>query len=330
MKQPARTRESGQRPTREELVPASGYGRMAEIGALAAAASAVAIGALDAKERLAARDDAADNRAVPDIAHEAGGGLDLARHDSPSHAPDLQTTAARLVELGDGSAPTEHAAAAETVFDPSALTARIAEQIASSVSHVLDMAAGGQGTAQTLSHDIVEQAQSIAQEVHSQFMAHEPLAALADLLPASIGLEALGSSIIESVDRSLAESGVMDLLQGATAIADPDVIIGGIVANLNGLELPIDVSAFGAMPTGIADAVPADLLGGVAHGQNPLADLFYDDGGADVVKSAVDAVGKTLGDAVTEMPKIGFLAQPIDLGDELGGLTHGNGGLHLL
>lgn len=330
MKQPARNRESGQRPSREELAPGSGFGRMAEIGALATAASAVAIGALEAREHAAALDQVVGHPAVSDPENMASYVVDPAPQELLNHEADAHAPEPRLVEFGDAAPAAGHATPTETFLDPSVLTARIAEQIASSVTHVLNMAGGGQGTAQTLSRDIVEQAQNIAHEVHGQFTAQEPLSVLADLVPPSIGLDTLSSDIIAGVDQSLADSGVIDLLHGATAITDPHLILDGVMANLNGLELPIDVAALTAVPTDIADAVPADLLGGVTSGQNPLADLFYDDGGADVAQSAMDMVGQTLSEVVAEAPKPGFLAQPLDLGDELGGLTHGNGGLSLL
>lgn len=331
MKLPARSRESGQRLTRDELAPASGIGRMTEVGALATAASAMAIGVLNAKE-FAGADDRDGHQVTPQVEDIAGKNA-LENVDQRMIAPDHDAApapSAELVNLGNTSGQEEHASALDRILDPSALTARIAEQIASSVSHVLDMAAGGDRTPQTLSRDIVEQAQHIAQEVHGQFVAQEPLAVLADLVPPALALDTLGAGIIHDVDDVLSKSGVMDLLHGASALADPEKIIDGVVGSLHGLDLPVDVSALIAAPIETVTAIPEALLGGTDHGKNPLADLFYDDGGDDIAKSVVGHAGEAVADLMNDVPKLGFLAQPLDLGDELGGLTHGHGPLQLL
>ena len=328
MQQPTRNRETGQRLARDDLSPL-GSGRMAEAGALATAASALALGTLTAQERQADARDAAPKMTVEpqsgaaesEIRADAGAREPPAQHDR--EAPSGQ--AARLT----GDEPKQdHADTADTIWDPSALTARIAEQIASSVGNVLDMAGGGGGTPQTLSRDIVEQAQHIAREVHGQFAAKEPLAVLADLVPQAV--DTLGSDIIRSVDDTLIESGVMDLLNGVASIADPGEIIGDIVADLHGLKLPVDVEALVSEPLEAVSDIAASLLGGADHGKNPLADLFYDDGGADIAQSIVAETVGGISDLVTEIPKIGFLGQPLDLGEELGGLTHGSNALQVL
>jgi len=332
MREPARNRESGQRLTREELTPSAGFGRMAEIGALATAASAMAIGTLEAAEpKMPPQDEAAK------IVRPQSGSAEertSAHHDG--------TTAGGLEPHGAAGASSGAAHAAETmpeaghampagmVMDPAALTARIAEQIASSVSHVLDMASGGDGTPATLSRGIVERAQDIAQEVHSQVTAREPLAVLADLVPPAASLDTLGHDIIQSVDETLARSGVMDLLQGVTAIADPDKILGDIVSDLHGLKLPVDVGALVSEPLDAVTSITQSVLGGEDQGKNPLVDLFYDDGGADAVPSGSGETAGGLTDLVTEIPEIGFLGQPLDLGEALGGLTHGHNALGVL
>jgi hypothetical protein len=181
------------------------------------------------------------------------------------------------------------------------------------------VAAGGAGTPQTLSRVIVEQAQHIARDVHDQFAADEPLAVLADLVPPTLPLD------------TLATGGVMDLLQGVNTIVDPGKIVDGIVADLHGLHAPIDMaSAIAAAPLENVKALPEAILGGAAHGANPLADLFYDDGGAEPAHSAIDSLGSAVSDAAGALPKIGFLAQPLDIGETLGGLTHGHNVLQLL
>ena len=328
MQQPARNRESGQRLTREELAPSAGFGRFAEVGALATAASAMAIGALNAAEPKAPVHDEAARNVQPQSgsaeetkAADTGTAGNLAPHSAPAGAAAEPHMAEQTPEAGQ-------ATVADALMDPSALTARIAEQIASSVGHVLDMAGGGSGTTQTLSRDIVEQAQHIAREVHGQFAAKEPLAVLADLVPQTV--DTLGDDIIGSVDDALTQSGVMDLLNGVASVADPDGIAGDIVADLNGLTLPVDVSALVSEPLETVSDIAGSLLGGVDQGRNPLADRFYDDGGADIAQSIVGEALGGVSDLVTEIPDIGFLGQPLGLGEELSGLTHGNNALQVL
>jgi len=323
MKQPARSREQGQRLSRDELALASGVGRTAEVSSLATAASAMALGIVNAKERPAqeVHQPATDMRnGDGDVAEAAPAQAGEALAGAADHA-----VARELVALPDGSRQGEHANSADGLLDPSALTARIAEQIASSVSHVLDAAAGGGGTPQTLSRDIVEQAQHIAQEVHDQFAAHEPLAVLADLVPPTLALDTLGTDIIHGVDETLTKGGVMDLLHGASTIADPGKIIDGIVADLHGLTSPVNLAAIAAAPLDAIEVLPEAILGGATHGANPLADIFYDDG-----DSAVASLDSAISDVVAEVPKIGFLAQPLDVGEVLGGLTHGHNALQIL
>ena len=192
------------------------------------------------------------------------------------------------------------------------------------------MASGGQATPVTLSRDIVERAQDIAQQVHGQFAAKEPLAVLADLVPSAAGLDTLGHDIIVSVDGTLTKSGVMDLLQGATAIVDPDKMVSDIVSNLHGLDLTVDVGALVSEPLDAVTSITQSVLGGEDHGDNPLADLFYDDGGADAVLSGISEAAGDLTGLMPEVPRIGFLGQPLDLGEELGGLTHGHNALGIL
>ena len=134
MQQPARNRESGQRLTREELAPSAGFGRLAEVGALATAASAMAIGALNAAEPKApTHDEAARNvqqqsgNAEEAKAADTGTAGNLAPHSAPAGAAAEPNMAERPPEAGQ-------ATVADALMDPSALTARIAEQIASSVS----------------------------------------------------------------------------------------------------------------------------------------------------------------------------------------------------
>lgn len=330
MQQPARNRDASLRLTRDELSPSSGFGRMPEVSALATAASAMALGTLNARERQAdARDEAAkiiepqsgstENKIHPD----AGAAETPARDTVQVQSGEAARSAEDGPQLG-------HLASADAIWDPSALTARIAEQIASSVSHVLDMATGGDGTPQTLSRDIVEQAQHIAQEVHGQFVAQEPLAVLADLVPHTLGLDTLGQDILRSVDESLTQSGVMDLLNGVASIADPEKILDDIVADLHGLKLPVDVGALVSGPLETVTDISGALLGGADHGKNPLADLFYDDGGADALRSTLGGAVEGASDLATEIPKIGFLGQPLDLVEEIGGLTHGHNALQVL
>jgi hypothetical protein len=330
MREPARNREIGQRLTREELAPSAGFGRMAEIGALATAASAMAIGTLEAAEpKMPPQDEAAKivrpqsgSAEQKTSAHDGitAGGLE------PHGAAGASSGATRAGTVPEAG----HATPADMLMDPAALTARIAEQIASSVSHVLDMASGGDGTPATLSRGIVERAQDIAQEVHSQVTAREPLAVLAELVPPAASLDTLGHDIIQSVDKTLTKSGVMDLLQGVTAIADPDKILGDIVSDLHGLKLPVDVGALVSEPLDAVTSITQSVLGGEDQGENPLVDLFYDDGGADAVLSGIGETAGGLTDLVTEIPEIGFLGQPLDLGEALGGLTHGHNALGVL
>jgi hypothetical protein len=330
MQQPTRNREAGQRLTRDELSPVQGLGRMAEAGALATAASALALGTLNAQERQGQAHDAPPEKLVEPQAGVAENG----EHHDPGTMEMLarqhmQAPSGEAARLDDGP-QASHAGTVDTVWDPSALTARIAEQIASSITHVLDMASGGDGTPQTLSRDIVERAQHIAEEVHGQFTAQEPLAVLADLVPHAIGLDTLGGDIVQSVGETLAGSGVMDLLNGAASVADPDEILDGIVADLHGLKLPVDVGLLVSEPLDAATDIAGSLLGGTDRGENPLADLFYDDGGADAALSGIADAAGGVTDLVTGIPKIGFLGQPLDLGEELGGLTHGHNALQVL
>jgi len=334
MKQPARNRETGQRLTRDDLAPGAGIGRTAEIGALATAASAMALGTLNAMERQAtlvdhpsaATQPRADG-AVSKSDAQTDGVETLARHGMPALSSDQ-------IQLPNGAPPSGQAASTNLVMDPSALTARIAEQIASSVSHVLDTAAGNRATADTLARDIVGQSLEIAHDIHDQIVAREPLAVLADLVPGAAGITAgidgLAEGIIRSVDALLSDGGVVDLLTGAAPIVDADKILGDIVAELHGLKLPIDVASLASGPIDAVEAIPESLLGGEDHGRNPLADLFYDDGGADIAKSVIGDAAGIVSDFVSQTLKIGFLAQPLDLGEELGGLMQGSNALHLV
>ena len=331
MKRTAKNREASQRLARDDFSPSLGSGRLVEAGALATAASAMAIGTLHARERQA---DARDEQPKPTVEPQSDTAENEVGADAGAREPPAQHD--RQAPSGEAARPTDDipqaadhdANTADTIWDPSALTARIAEQIASSVGHVLDMAGGGGGTPQTLSRDIVEQAQHIAREVHGQFAAKEPLAVLADLVPQTV--DTLGDDIIGSVDDALTQSGVMDLLNGAALAADPAGIVGDIVADLNGLTLPVDVSALVSEPLETVSDIAGSLLGGVDQGKNPLADLFYDDGGADIAQSIVGEALGSVSDLVTEIPDIGFLGQPLGLGEELGGLTHGGNALQVL
>jgi len=304
---------------------------MAETAALATAASAMAIGTLNAKERQSEMRDTPPKTTVEPQSGIAENGVrvDAGTTEIPAQH-DRQVPSGEAARLTDDGPKQDLADTADAIWDPSALTARIAEQIASSVGHVLDMAAGGGGTPQTLSRDIVEQAQHIAREVHGQFAAKEPLAVLADFVPQAVNLDTLGTDIIRNVDDTLTQSGVMDLLNGAIPGPDPDEIVGDIVADLQGVKIPVDVSALVAEPLEAVGDIAGSLLGGVDQGKNPLADLFYDDGGADIAQSIVAETVGGISDLVTDIPKISFLGQPLDLGEELGGLTHGSNVLQVL
>ena len=328
MQQPTRNRETGQRLARDDLSPL-GSGRMAEAGALATAASALALGTLNAQERQAEARDAAPKMTVEPQpgAAESEVRADGGAKEAPAQH-DRQPSSGEVAPLTDDRPKQDHADTGDTIWDPSALTARIAEQIASSVGHVLDMAGGGGGTPQTLSRDIVEQAQHIAREVHGQFAAKEPLAVLADLVPQAV--DTLGGDIIRSVDDTLTQSGVMDLLNGVASIVDPDEIVGDIVADLHGLKLPVDVGALVSEPLETVSDIAGSLLGGADQGKNPLAEIFYDDGGADIAQSIVGEALGGVSDLVTAIPDIGFLGQPLGLGEELGGLTYGSNALQVL
>lgn len=331
MQQPSRNRESGQRLTREELAPSAGFARMAEVGALATAASAMAIGTLNAAQLKAPSLD----ETAKIVQRQSGGVDEMASAHHRASVGGLDPSGAAAGSSGETPAAevmpeAVDATPSDTLMDPAALTARIAEQIAFSLSHVLDMAAGGDGTPATLSRNIVERAQDIAQEVHGQFTAKEPLAVLADLVPSAASLDTLGHDIIQSVDDTLTKSGVMDLLQGATAIADPDSILGDIVTDLHGLRLPVDVEALVAEPLETVTSITSAVLGGGDQGENPLADLFYDDGGADAVLSGVSGTVGDVTKLVTDIPDIGFLGQPLELAEALGGLTHGHNALGVL
>jgi hypothetical protein len=132
MKQPARNREGGQRLTRDDLAPVSTISRMAEVGALATAASAMVLGTLNATEHQEPDNGPSGHR----MQQQAGGDDKL-----PSEIRDIEALARYSMQAISGEqirlpAGEQHAGAAvptDAAFDPTALTARIAEQIASSV-----------------------------------------------------------------------------------------------------------------------------------------------------------------------------------------------------
>ena len=347
MKQPARNRDAGQRPMRDDVASASSTGRMAEIGALATAASAMAIGVGQAMER---RDiDPGHEKAMPAPSPDARSSLSAETGDSPPVAGAQQLADAQPAVMRDmtgaataqarddvdtaeaGAAP--HTQMAQTVLDPVELTGRIAEQIASSVRDVLDMAAGGAGSTDDLSRTIVEQARGIADGIHQQLSAQDPLAALADLLPPTPATEGLGAQIVDAVDTTLGKAGVMDLLAGEAPVIDAGKIVGDVVASLYGVDAPIDLAGLAGGTIDKVLAIPQSILGGVDEVKNPLAGLFYDDGGGDVVQAVADGangVANGIAGLVTDTPAIGFLGQPLDAGGELGGLTTGHNPLQIL
>lgn len=348
MKQPARNRESGQRATRDDAGLTNAAGRIAEVGALATAASAMAIGIGQAMEGAERPETGPEGKsaALPMSEHRASHQLDNGdarpldtvqqvdtRHAAQREADGTGTVATRADDNKTDAGPTPEADIAHNVLDPIELTGRIAEQIASSVRDVLDMAAGGDGSTDTLSRNIVEQARDIAGGIHQQLSAQDPLTALADLLPPIAVTEGLGARIVDAVDSTLDNAGVMDLLAGAAPVVDAGQIVGDVVASLHGDTMPIDVAGIAGEALDTALAIPQSVLGGVDIARNPLAELFYDDGGGEVVQSVADGAGDALtgiAGVASQTLDIGFLGQPLEVGGELGGLTHGHNPLQIL
>jgi len=237
--------------------------------------------------------------------------------------------AADAVSVTQTGEPAIHASSETLSPAHDDVVSRLAEQITSSVGHVLTAVQQGglDGTGSTLAETIFQTANSIVEDIRAQIpnvktIIDNSTAPIPTIVHAAVGdLPDIGHQVQEAVS----DINIVDALNGKADFDAPTAQpIDGLVGELTGLATDTLPNVLDDVAATAAN-IPASMLGGAEPTHGILTGIFYDDGGSEGLSGSASQTA-----SVPEPADLGFLGQPLANSDELTGIFHGSSSMHLV